>query len=741
MTMINCIAGAIYTKSFPVKEKIQLYGMALIFLFLLYNSPAGLVLYWTVNNIFSLAKNILQKQKNAKRIIYILLCIFSALCIVYVLAFHHGYFPKRLLLSVIFSFVFLSPYLLKRIHKSNNKTFLAEADGRDTALYTKAFLYSSVILFLLAGLAIPGEIIASSAEEFSFVESYKSPFPFLFYTFTQAAGLFLFWPIGVFFLAPQKARIAFSLIASFLCLTALVNNLFPGNYGFLTITLFLSNPGYFFSDYQLILFNAIALIIITILFFVIVLLKKQQFLCTFQIIIIVSLAGFSTVKLMAISKTFTKVAIQAEEEGTAAYAETPEPVYSFSRNGKNVLIIMLDRALSGFVPYILDEKPELVTAFDGFTLFPNCASFAGHTYLGAPPLYGGYEYTPEKMNIQTEIPLEIRRDDALLVQPILFHEAGFSVTVTDPPYETDYTKIRFSEHPEINYDKITGKYAATWLKQHPDVQVISISDLLKKKFIRFAFFKMSPSIFRIFIYDRGKYLTTERLRDDINHNTASTTLSIIGFYAELDFLPELTTVTDNASNTFTLIANQLTHDSIFLQAPNYTPATVVTNKGDGPFSNEPYYHVHYASLSMLGEYFAYLQKEGVYDNTRIIIVSDHGGNTLTNPDDFVLPTGEYRQAYSALLMVKDFNERHTLKNDYSFMTNADVPILSTKALIPDTTNPFTKMPLQSDKENGISIATVSAITQHEKYRYNVNKNDWLYVHDNIFDKKNWTTGE
>jgi YidC/Oxa1 family membrane protein insertase len=57
LTAINCIAGAIYTRGFPLKEKMQIYAMALIFLVLLYTSPAGLVLYWTANNIFSLVKN------------------------------------------------------------------------------------------------------------------------------------------------------------------------------------------------------------------------------------------------------------------------------------------------------------------------------------------------------------------------------------------------------------------------------------------------------------------------------------------------------------------------------------------------------------------------------------------------------------------------------------------------------------------------------------------------------------
>ena len=55
MTLINVISSAIYVKGFPLKTKIQLYAMALFFLVFLYNSPAGLAFYWTLNNIFSLA--------------------------------------------------------------------------------------------------------------------------------------------------------------------------------------------------------------------------------------------------------------------------------------------------------------------------------------------------------------------------------------------------------------------------------------------------------------------------------------------------------------------------------------------------------------------------------------------------------------------------------------------------------------------------------------------------------------
>ena len=58
MTVINIASALIYTKNLSKRDKYQLYGMAALFLVLLYNAASGLVLYWTFNNIFSLAKNI-----------------------------------------------------------------------------------------------------------------------------------------------------------------------------------------------------------------------------------------------------------------------------------------------------------------------------------------------------------------------------------------------------------------------------------------------------------------------------------------------------------------------------------------------------------------------------------------------------------------------------------------------------------------------------------------------------------
>ena len=61
MTVINIWASYVYTEKLSKSEQFQLYITAIVFLFLLYTSPSGLVFYWTCNNIFSLFKNIWMK--------------------------------------------------------------------------------------------------------------------------------------------------------------------------------------------------------------------------------------------------------------------------------------------------------------------------------------------------------------------------------------------------------------------------------------------------------------------------------------------------------------------------------------------------------------------------------------------------------------------------------------------------------------------------------------------------------
>ena len=110
-----------------------------------------------------------------------------------------------------------------------------------------------------------------------------------------------------------------------------------------------------------------------------------------------------------------------------------------------------------------------------------------------------------------------------------------------------------------------------------------------------------------------------------------------------------------------------------------------------------------AALLRLGEWFDYLRENGVYDNTRIIIVSDHShkfgqkGMQLDVDGKETDVTG-----FQCMMLVKDFDTTGFEKND-EFMTNADTPSIALNSIIKDPVNPFTGNKINSDVKNNSEL--------------------------------------
>jgi hypothetical protein len=458
--------------------------------------------------------------------------------------------------------------------------------------------------------------------------------------------------------------------------------------------------------------------------------------------LLISVTSYGVFNLFVIHQKFAE--IHEKKNTGAGSSDSFQPLFNFSKNGKNVVIVMLDKAIAGYVPYVFEEKPELLSRFSGFVWYPNCVSFGGHTYVGAPPVYGGYEYAPLEINKHGGVPLEEKYKEAYQLLPYIFSKLDYSVTITDPPFESNiYSNLSvFDGIPNVTAENITGKYTALWLQEHPEIVNLNISEHLKNNLIRFSLFKISPFLLRLFIYDHGEWLRIQNI-DSINKINGRLTFNNIDDYAFLDYLTRMTSIQIDAKGSFISIYGHLTHNSPYLQAPEYVPQTIVTDMGSGPFAQEQEYHATMASFILLGKWFNYLKENGVYDNTRIIIVSDHGANLNSKyPGNFLLPNGKSLQSYHTLLLSKDFNAENnspTLEIDNSFMTNADVPLLTLKNIVNNPVNPFTGIFLKEDKKDGITLTTIETLISNRHYKdtLRINKNEWLHVRDNIFDPKKW----
>ena len=394
-------------------------------------------------------------------------------------------------------------------------------------------------------------------------------------------------------------------------------------------------------------------------------------------------------------------------QSTEASDSVPE--YTMSKTGKNVIVLMLDRAVGAFLPYIFNEKPELQAQFDGFTAYTNVISTGTHTNFGTPALMGGYEYTVEQINLRKDEKLVDKHNEALKVMPVLFDQNGFDVTVFDPIY-ANYQWVPdlsvFSDYPDIHRYITFGAFES-------DTSPKSWISANMRNFFGYSLMKACPVPMQSILYDNGNYNRSTAQTGEGNYVeqtiTSPHTATGIGTgflmgYHVLTNLPTITQTTKDGDNTFLFMTNDTTHSPVLLQEPDYSVSDTVDNTeydkthadrftvdGKSITMEEDVQFAHYdsnvASLMQLGKWFDYMRKNGVYDNTRIILVADHGRD-LHNSDDYILDDGTDTEYFFPLLMVKDFNAEGFSFSD-EFMTTADVPTLATSGVITNPTNPFT----------------------------------------------------
>jgi len=601
------------------------------------------------------------------------------------------------------------------------------------------FILSCLLLWLLSGLIIPTNLIASSPIEFSNTGSVGNPLGYLVETLALFFGIWCVLPISLYAMFGKKVKTILAFLFVGLSLAALLNNfLFVGDYG--TITALLQFQG------ASVLEPSVLLTLGSLLGFALCfggcafLLKvgRVSFLNSLLTILVIgSLAG----------GVYTSITIQREYRahqknlsalGRDSSSDTNlNSFYHLSPEGKNVVVLFLDRAINSYFPLIMEQFPELQKQYEGFTYYPNTVSFGGHTVTGAPPIFGGYEYTPDAMNMRPSEKLVVKHNESMLVLPKLFLDADFSVTVTDPPfsnYKWSGDLSPFDPYPEMKVDSFSGAYTVHYKKEHSEDFVGSeMSSVIKKYLPLFSFMKIATPIVRPILYDDGEYVMVAQKSKNVD--------LFLHSYAQLYYMDELVDY-KGGGNTYTFIGNDTTHDPVLLQAPQYKPMSSVTDTSS-PFSalnvgdyNVASYHINAAALLQIGLWMEKLQQDGMYDNTRIIIVADHGYNLYT-PVFSQFENSGYYASYHPLLLVKDFNARGPVQEEDHFMTLADVPLLALQDLDVSTVNPFTGNDLYSSVDKEVVNVYETHFEPSNKTTFDFQYDRSYSVSSDVFIESNW----
>ena len=708
MTAINLLSAAVYANKMPLKSKIQLWVMAALFLVLLYRSPSGMVIYWTCNNIFSLVKNIINRIISSKK--------------------------------------------TAKAEKKAKEEKKGKA-GKPVTSYKAVFFFSCLTCAVYIGFYIPMLTVGSAAEEFTNLYTMAHPMLDVLECVCKGLGLFVLWPSIFYAMASKGGRKIMAYFMFILACSSILNSkLFSNGFGDMSSTLIYdSKPE--FTVKAILLSLAVTLGAIVFGFLLVRFGKNITPVIAFSAALVFVVLGF--MNLGKVDKGYKEV----------FRSETSKAEIPLSKNGKNVVVLMCDRAIGPMLPYIFKEKSKLNETYDGFVYYHNTASYGTHTNFAIPSLLGGYEYTPEALNKRSDKLLAEKHDEALKVMPKLFTDAGYNATIINPKY------AGYQWYPDLsvfNELKNTKAYSTKYSDLPDDIREGYKEEqtvTFRYNLFCYSIFRSAPVALQNMLYDNGIYNETRivlpsRMLDQKRTGNSKSEGHEQGFmwsYYTMKAINDMTKVDEGSTNNFVYFGTDMTHDTEFLQEPEYEPRDVVDNtkydkthttrflyKSEMMWIHDAkdfrHYQCNLATLVAIGKWLDHLKEIGCYDNTRIIIVSDHGYyiENFVNLLQYDIGAKLDGEAFAPLLMVKDFGAHGKIQTSEEFMTTADTPYLATKDVISNPVNPYTGKPITDQgKANGITVF------DSDKWKVQINNGtaylpgDWYSLKDSIWKKENW----
>lgn len=431
---------------------------------------------------------------------------------------------------------------------------------------------------------------------------------------------------------------------------------------------------------------------------------------------------------------------RSEEARNEASSIGVEPPLVFSQGGPNVLIVFLDRFMGGYVESLLEHDSTLKTRLSGFTWYPRTVSAGENSIAGVHPVFGGYDYVPRAMNARGESLKKVSAE-AYNILPGNFSRAGYDVHFVNPrglgfTMEGD---CGYLQGPNIHCThvpvSIARDRAAEMGVPTSTLSQSNYGDLL----VLLGTMRAAPYSFKAVLNQRGPW------RPFMDHSAGTTFRQ----WAELEALPRLTQVTGTGEH-FNVYWSILPHEPYFMGddcLPRSTPLDLtreeVARRGQTSLFAVQHAIAARCSLQMVATYFDWMKQVGVYEQTRIIVVSDHGiVGPVEDRSSRAVAGGTTDNLFvrtRSLLLVKPRGSSAPLQVSEEFLPNAEVPRIACEE-IGTCTNPYLNdRPIRSEAHDKPFVVSMVP------WQFNLQKHDAFVILRELqltgsdpYDVKNWT---
>ncbi|WP_446424606.1 YidC/Oxa1 family membrane protein insertase [Mailhella sp.] len=726
MTLIN-LAAVFSSPQMHGKDRVQASAVALLFFVLLYSAPSALLFYWTLNNILSLAEGLMQKgwtkcacwtafvQRIAElskkfevlerpQILIVLAIIGFALDRVLYLIIQKGRFLEYLdflmpllqtgmsLIFILFLLLFLSWVLQKKfstllwtVFALSSAAVCALGMHYQHALWMLiAFLFITIFYrtgrfsttaerlathfpdrdlhalasksLLLVALIIlaytPSRLMLADA---SFVSSHT-------FAILIVGSLLIFTvPYLIFHSTRKELQIILALLFCLLALVAVVYTFFlVRDYGVIDAYIFEHAERITLKWYRYVDMAAGLVILSAALVLFIKKLSILNKLITVALTVTILLCGYSYGRLLL-----------ADSPKPVAESSAPQKHLRLSRTAPNILVIMLDSFTGDHIGTMMKEYPHLLTSYEGFTWHPDTLSAGECTHMSLPSMIAGTDIASYYLNHDDGVSLEEKignKTDTFISE---LRSKNFSTT-----FAVSNTIPYIREKKYVSHS-IFKEYAAKYQGESQG-RAEYIPGIFAASY---GLFEAMPWSIRKNIYRKGRWFFSGN----------STFDRCVEHYSVLVHLSDMTAI-DSGGSSYTLFTNELTHlpwsiskDTLKPVTYDPFPDTIETLEMRDGLVPEHYY-AEMATIKLVGDFLDFLKQENAYDNTFIVLISDHcsGDSQPLSATFGNAAPARAKQTYpgrpNALMLVKDFHQRGALRVDDAPLATSDLRAMTEAAV-------------------------------------------------------------
>jgi len=360
--------------------------------------------------------------------------------------------------------------------------------------------------------------------------------------------------------------------------------------------------------------------------------------------------------------------------GPLGAGDLPKQPLRFSPSGPNVLIVYLDRFMGSYIESILESDLDVAERLGGFTWYPRTVSAGDNSISGVHPMLGGYDYLPVEMNARRQ-PLRDLSVEAFTILPYNFSKQGYQVNVVNPG------GLGFTMKGDCSFLAMEGvtctHISPSVVRERADAMGFPLRTISEASYaellVLLASMRVAPYGLKDVVHKRGPW------RPFLDHS-AGTTFRV---WAELDAFPQLSQ-TDAAESNLNIVSNILPHEPYFIgedckprRERFELPEVEVRRLGHPSIFSLQHAIAARCALLMTADYLDFLKGARVYDNTKIVIVSDHG---IVGPvEDHSMRAVEGGTESNifvrtrSVLLVKEIGATGRLQVSEEFLPNAEVP--------------------------------------------------------------------